>query len=172
MPDKPEPAAADKPMPHWQIVFYTTIFPRLKIAAPPILVALAVFLLLLVTGLEDLISNDLAAFTGPVPPALIVFVICFIPAVSPLMGTGLVIATVAAVLVGEQIAEGVATLFLALPALLAIDAQIGGRFIPPGLSMGKSEPETINAGVPRIVFTRLITIPAAVALAFLFTYVV
>jgi PTS system glucitol/sorbitol-specific IIC component len=59
---------------------------------------------------------------------------------------------------------------MALPALLAIDAQIGGDFVPAGLALGEEEPETINAGVPPVLFTRLITVPVAVVAAYFFCF--
>jgi len=144
--------------------------PVLKIIAPPVFLCLALFILLFWTGLGDIIGENLSAFLGPVPAVLIIFAICFIPAVSPLLGPGLLIAMAAGVLSGEQIAAGEAGLILGLTALLAIDATLGGSFIQPGLVMGENEPETISAGVPGIVFTRLITVPAAVALACLFGF--
>ncbi|MCL1814718.1 MAG: hypothetical protein FWG27_02705 [Treponema sp.] len=142
--------------------------PVLKIMAPSFILAAVIFVLLLVTGLGDVIGKELAALTGPVSAALIIFAVCFIPALSPLLGAGLLIAIAAGVFTGERIAAGAVSPFLALPALLAIDAQIGGSFIASRFTMGENDPETINAGVPGIVFTRLITIPIAVILAYLF----
>ena len=139
--------------------------PLLKTMAPPIVLCLAFFVLLFWTGLGDMIGENLAALAGPVPALLVIFFICFIPSISPLLGPALPIAIVLGVFCGEQIASGEAPLILALTALFSIDAQLAGSFIPPGLAMGESEPETISAGVPGVVFTRLITVPLAVALA-------
>ena len=151
--------------------FKRIILPVLKILAPPFLLGLAFFVVLLLTGLGDMLGNNLSALTGSIPAALIIFAVCFIPALSPLLGPGLLIAIAAGVLTGEQIAAGAAIPFMALPALFAIDAQIGGSFIPPGLVWGVNEPETINAGIPGIVFTRLIMLPAAVLLTCFFSFV-
>ena len=152
-------------------LFTRTILPALKVMAPSFFLGCAVFLILLFSGLGDMLGNNLAAMAGPIPAALIVCAVCFIPALSPLLGPGLVIAIAAGVLTGEQIAAGKVIPFIALPALFAIDVQIGGSFIPPGLVMGINEPETINAGVPGIVFTRLIILPATVVLACFFSFV-
>ena len=152
------------------VSFGRKMLPVLKIMAPSVLLASVVFILLFWTGLGDMIGRELALFTGPVPALLIIFAICLIPALSPILGPGIIIAIAAAVLTGEQIAGGMAKPVLALAALLAIDAQLGGSFIPPNHVLGENEPETISAGVPGIVFTRLITVPAAVVLSCLFSF--
>jgi len=144
------------------------LWPLCKIMGPPLLVALLVFAILFFTGLGDIIGSEFAALTGPIPALLIIFFVCFIPAISPVIGPGLLLAIAAAILCGEQIAAGTAVPIIALPALFIIDAQIGSNFIPYGLTMGENEPATVNAGVPMVFFTRLITIPVSLALASIF----
>jgi PTS system glucitol/sorbitol-specific IIC component len=151
--------------------FKRRILPVLKMMAPSFLLGLVIFMILLFTGLGDMLGDSLAALTGTIPAVLIIFAACLIPALSPVLGPGLFAAIAAGILTGEQIAAGAATPLMALPALLAIDAQIGGSFIPPGFALGVNEPETINTGVPEIVFTRLITVPAAVLLTGFFSLV-
>jgi PTS system glucitol/sorbitol-specific IIC component len=121
------------------------------------------------TGLGDLIARTIAPAAGTLPGMLIISLICAIPFISPIIGPGAVIAQVVGVIVGEQIAKGAIHPSLALPALFAIDAQVGCDFIPVGLSLSEAEPETINAGVPAVLFSRLATGPAAVAIAYLFS---
>ena len=150
--------------------FGKKMLPVLKKMAPSVLLGAIIFILLFWTGLGDKIGQELAALTGHVPALFIIFAVCLIPSVSPILGPGLLIAIMAAIITGEQIASGEAKPVLALAALLALDTQIGGSFIPPRLALGENEPETISAGVPGIVFTRLITIPIAVVLACLFTF--
>lgn len=118
------------------------------------------------TGLGDWIAKTIAPAAGSLPGMLLISVVCAIPIVSPIIGPGAVIAQVVGVLVGEQIAAGAIAPSLALPALFAIDAQVGGDFIPVGLSLGEAEPETISAGVPAVLFSRLITGPLAVVIAY------
>ncbi|MCL1928562.1 MAG: hypothetical protein FWG07_07205 [Treponema sp.] len=146
------------------------ILPVLKAMAPSVLLGAVTFILLFLTGLGDTIGRELALLTGIVPALLIIFAICFIPAVSPVLGPGIIIAVAAAIFTGEQIAGGMAKPVVALAALLALDAQLGGSFIPPNHVLGENEPETISAGVPGIVFTRLLTVPAAVLLSCLLSF--
>ncbi|MDR1306524.1 MAG: PTS glucitol/sorbitol transporter subunit IIB [Treponema sp.] len=122
------------------------------------------------TGLGKIIADNIAPLAGSLPGMLVVSIICAIPVISPIIGPGAVIAQIVGVLVGEQIAAGGIKPSMALPALFAIDAQVGGDFVPVGLALGEAEPETINAGVPAVLFSRLITGPAAVVIAYLFSF--
>ncbi|MDR0600184.1 MAG: PTS glucitol/sorbitol transporter subunit IIB [Treponema sp.] len=122
------------------------------------------------TGLGKLIASSIAPLAGSLPGMLVVCIICAIPVISPIIGPGAVIAQIVGVLVGEQIAAGAIKPSMALPALFAIDAQVGGDFVPVGLALGEAEPETINVGVPAVLFSRLITGPVAVIIAYFFSF--
>ena len=120
------------------------------------------------TGLGDWIANTISPLANTLPGLLVICIICAIPIISPIIGPGAVIAQVVGVLIGQQIGVGAINPSLALPALFAIDAQVGCDFVPVGLSLGEAEPETIDAGVPAVLFERLITGPVAVLIAYAF----
>lgn len=122
-----------------------------------------------VTGLGTIIANTISPFAGSLPGLLLISLVCSIPFLSPILGPGAVIAQVVGTLVGVQIGVGAIAPALALPALFAIDAQVGADFIPVGLSLGEAETETVEIGVPAVLFSRLITGPAAVLIGFIFS---
>ena len=121
------------------------------------------------TGLGDWIANTISPLANTLPGLLVICIICAIPIISQIIGPGAVIAQVVGVLIGQQIGVGAINPSLALPALFAIDAQVGCDFVPVGLSLGEAEPETIDAGVPAVLFERLITGPVAVLIAYAFS---
>lgn len=121
------------------------------------------------SGIGDFIANTISPFAGTLPGLLGISIVCGLPFLSPLLGPGAVIAQVVGVLVGVEIGKGTIPPQYALPALFAIDPQVGCDFVPVGLSLGEAEPETIELGVPAVLFSRLITGPLAVIIAFVFS---
>lgn len=118
------------------------------------------------TGIGDFIANLVAPMATSLIGMLIISLVAAIPIVSPLLAPGAVIAQVVGVLIGVEIANGNIPPQMALPALFAINPQVGTDFVPVGLTLGEAEPETIEVGVPAVLFSRLITGPIAVIIAY------
>ena len=121
------------------------------------------------SGLGNVIANTIAPLAGTLPGMLVICFICSLPFLSPSLGPGAVIAQIVGVLMGEQFAVGAIPAQYALPALFAIDGQVGCDFVPVGLSLGEAEPETIEYGVPAVLFSRIVTGPISVLIAFAFS---
>lgn len=122
------------------------------------------------TGLGNIIAKTISPLCATLPGMLIISLICAMPFLSPVLGPGAVIAQVVGTLLGSQIAMGKIPAQYALPALFAINAQVGCDFIPVGLSLAECESETIELGVPSVLYSRVITGPVAVVIAFVASF--
>ena len=118
------------------------------------------------TGLGDALARVVEPLAGSLPGLLAISIFCSIPILSPILGPGAVIAQIVGVLLGTRIAAGDIPPQYALPALFAIDPQVGCDFIPVGLALGEAEPETVEIGVPAVLISRLITGPLSVVIAY------
>ncbi|EQB37918.1 MULTISPECIES: PTS glucitol/sorbitol transporter subunit IIB [Virgibacillus] len=118
------------------------------------------------TGIGDIIAEFVAPMATSLIGMLILSLIASIPVISPLLAPGAVIAQVVGVLIGVEIGNGNIPPQMALPALFAINPQVGTDFVPVGLTLGEADPETVEVGVPAVLFSRLITGPAAVVIAY------
>lgn len=121
------------------------------------------------SGLGTIIAEGIAPLAGSLPGMFVICLICAIPFISPVIGPGAVIAQVIGVLVGAQIGAGAIAPAMALPALFAINAQVGCDFVPVGLALAEAEPETVSIGVPTVLFSRLVTGPISVVIGYLFS---
>lgn len=121
------------------------------------------------SGIGNVIAKTLSPLASTLPGMLGISIICALPFLSPILGPGAVIAQIVGTLLGVEIGLGHIPPQYALPAFFAIDAQVGADFIPVGLSLGEAEPETIELGVPAVLYSRLITGPAAVLIAYVFS---
>lgn len=117
-------------------------------------------------GIGNVIAVTISPVAGSLPGMLVISLICAIPFISPILGPGAVIAQVVGTLLGVEIGLGHIPPQYALPALFAIDSQVGADFIPVGLSLGEAEPETVELGVPAVLYSRVVTGPLAVLLAY------
>lgn len=123
--------------------------------------------IVLFTGIGNLIAHTISPLASNIFGLLLISIICAIPVLSPLLGPGAVIAQIVGTLLGVEIGLGHIPAQYSLPALFAINSQVGCDFIPVGLALGEAEPETTEIGVPAVLISRLITGPAAVILAYI-----
>src|SRR6266545_4373895 len=128
--------------------------------------------LILYTGIGTWIADNVAGLASSLPGLVVLGAIGGIPILSPLLGPGAVMAQViGTTLIGSTLlATGAMAPQLALPALFAINSQVGCDFIPVGLALGEAEPETVEVGVPAVLFSRFVTGPLAVVIAWLASF--
>ena len=122
--------------------------------------------LILTTGIGDWIAKGLKGSASSLPGLILISIVCSIPLLSPLLGPGAVIAQIVGTLLGVEIGKGNIPAQYSLPALFAINPQVGCDFIPVGLALGEAEPETVEIGVPAVLFSRVITGPLSVVIAY------
>ncbi|GIV63860.1 MAG: PTS sorbitol transporter subunit IIB [Chloroflexota bacterium] len=125
--------------------------------------------IILATGVGDALAKALQPLANSPIGLIIMSLIIGLPVLSPLLGPGAVIAQIIGTLLGTQFASQALPAYIALPALFAINPQVGCDFIPVGLALGEAEPETVEVGVPAVLFSRLITGPIAVIIAWIFS---
>ncbi len=122
------------------------------------------------TGVATAIGNLLAPLSSNPFGLVIIGVVVALPFLSPILGPGAAVAQIVGVLMGTQIATGALPVQYALPTLFAIDGQVGCDFIPVGLGLGEAKVETVEIGTPAVLFSRLITSPLAVVIAWLASF--
>ncbi|MEO1769599.1 PTS glucitol/sorbitol transporter subunit IIB [Candidatus Enterococcus ferrettii] len=118
------------------------------------------------TGFADVIANLLSPLAGSIWGLIAIGLFCSIPFLSPLICPGAIIASVISLLIGNQIANGTIPAHYALPALYAVNCQVGSDFAPVGLTLMEAKPETIENGVPAFLIGKLLTGPLAIIIAY------
>jgi PTS system glucitol/sorbitol-specific IIC component len=124
------------------------------------------------TGLANWIAKGVSPLAGNLWGLVLLGIITALPVLSPFLGPGAAIAQIIGVLMGGQIAAGALPVRYALPTLFAIDGQVGCDFVPVGLGLGEAQSETVDVGVPAVLFARQLTSPLAVIIAYAFSFLI
>ena len=120
------------------------------------------------SGLTVFLAEFMKPMGGSLPGIFLIGILCSIPGLSAILGAGAVAAQIFSTVTGDLILSGSIVPSLALPALFAINCQCACDFIPVGLSMMESKPETMQLGVTSVTLSRFATgwIRILVALVF------
>lgn len=119
------------------------------------------------SGFGKWFTHFLTPLVGSGIGLIVLGFICSLPFLSPLLGPGAVIGQIIGTLIGVEIGKGNVHPSLALPALFAINTQNGCDFIPVALGLMEAEAETVEIGVPSVLYSRFVNGVPRVVVAWL-----